>query len=90
MFVRSVYENERGDNGVFMKLCVYGPLTRIPKICFLRVLIHRCVFMVCLCILHSVYGVFVFMVCVSNLHCVYIVFMVKDRVAYKSSHGLST
>ena len=75
MFVRSVYENERGDNGVFMKLCVYGPLTRIPKICFLRVLIHRCVFMVCLFILHSVYGVFMKWVFLC-LWCVYQIYTV--------------
>ena len=56
------------------QMCVYG------------VFIH---FTQCLWCVYEV-GLSVFMVGFSNLHNVYIMFMIKDRVAYKSSHGLST
>ena len=60
--------------GVDSQMCVYG------------VFIH---FTQCLWCVYEV-GLSVFMVCLLNLHSVYIVFMIKDRVAYKNSHGLST
>ena len=77
MFVRSVYENERGDYGAFMKLCIYGPLTRILKVCFSRVSTHRYVSMVCLFIFHCVYGVFMKWVflCLWCVYEFYIVFI---------------
>ena len=46
MFVRSVYEHERCDYGVFMKWCVYGPWTRIPKVVCYGIKTHICVYAV--------------------------------------------
>ena len=59
MFVRSVYEHERCVYGVFMKKCVYSPLTQTEIIAFAGASNSRYVFMVCLFVLHCVYAVFI-------------------------------